>query len=102
MGDVADNCPLVANADQRDTFGIGIGDACFQGTCNVLLVAKGLTAIDVIRVVQEVTGLGAKDAKTLVDSAPSLIGELLDLQTAGTTALRLEAAGATVELDCTP
>jgi len=65
---------------------------------NVLLKASGDQKINVIKVVREVTGLGLKEAKDLVDGAPKTIKEGLKKEEAEALKKSLEAAGATAEL----
>ncbi|MFH0928314.1 MAG: 50S ribosomal protein L7/L12 [bacterium] len=65
---------------------------------NVELTSAGEQKINVIKVVREVTGLGLKDAKDLVDGAPKVVKEGLDKAGAEDMKKKLEAAGATVVL----
>lgn len=65
---------------------------------NVLLKAAGEQKINVIKVVREVTGLGLKEAKDIVDAAPKVVKEGLKKPEADELKAKLEAAGATVEL----
>ncbi|MBC7771540.1 MAG: 50S ribosomal protein L7/L12 [Pyrinomonadaceae bacterium] len=65
---------------------------------NVILKAAGEKKIAVIKVVREVTGLGLKEAKDLVDGAPKPIKEGLSKDEAEALKKKLEAEGATVEL----
>ena len=65
---------------------------------NVLLKAAGDQKINVIKVVREVTGLGLKEAKDIVDGAPKVVKEGLKKEDADALKASLEAAGATVEL----
>ncbi len=69
-----------------------------QTEFNVLLVSFGEKKINVIKVVREVTGLGLKDAKDLVDGAPKDIKEGIAKDEAESIKAKLEEAGATVEL----
>ncbi|MDR0363383.1 MAG: 50S ribosomal protein L7/L12 [Planctomycetota bacterium] len=54
--------------------------------------------ISVIKAVREITGLGLKEAKELVEKAPSPVKEKVDMDTAGKLKTQLEEAGAQVEL----
>ena len=54
--------------------------------------------IDVIKVVRTITGLGLKEAKAIVDGAPSSVKEGANKEEADTAKSQLEEAGATVEL----
>ncbi|MFC2008741.1 50S ribosomal protein L7/L12 [Chloroflexota bacterium] len=64
----------------------------------VVLKAIGEKKIDVIKAVREVTDLGLKQAKDLVEGAPQNVKEGVSKDEAATTKARLEAAGATVEV----
>lgn len=65
---------------------------------DVVLNSAGATKIQVIKVVREVTGLGLKEAKELVDSAPKPVKEGISKDDAEALKAKLEEAGATVEL----
>ncbi|MDQ6959742.1 MAG: 50S ribosomal protein L7/L12 [Mariprofundaceae bacterium] len=65
---------------------------------DVVLTAAGDKKIQVIKAVREITGLGLKDAKGLVDDAPKPIKEGAAREEAEEIKAKLEAAGATVEL----
>ena len=65
---------------------------------DVVLTGAGDKKIQVIKVVRAVTGLGLKEAKDLVDSAPNPVKEGLAKEEADTIKGQLEEAGATVEL----
>ncbi|MGE5559368.1 MAG: 50S ribosomal protein L7/L12 [Bacillota bacterium] len=65
---------------------------------NVILKAAGEKKIDVIKVVREVTGLGLKEAKAVVDEAPKPVKEGIAKAEAQAIKEKLEAAGASVEL----
>lgn len=66
---------------------------------NVVLKDVGAKKIQVIKAVREVTSLGLKEAKELVDSAPRPIKESVSKEEAESTKAKLEEAGATVELE---
>lgn len=66
---------------------------------NVTLKAIGDNKIPVIKVVREVTGLGLKEAKELVDGAPSAVKEGLSKEDAEQVKAKLEEVGATVGLE---
>ena len=74
-----------AGAEAKDSF-------------NVLLKAAGDQKINVIKVIREATGLGLKEAKDLADGAPKVIKESLKTAEANDLKTKLEAVGATVEL----
>ena len=65
---------------------------------NVVLVAIGDKKIQVIKEVRTITGLGLKDAKDLVESAPKPIKEGIKKEEAGEIKQKIEAAGGTVEV----
>jgi len=65
---------------------------------DVELVSSGDKKIGVIKVVKEITGLGLKDAKAMVDGAPKVIKEKVAKEEAEELKKKLEEAGATVEL----
>lgn len=65
---------------------------------DVILSAVGDKKINVIKVVREITGLGLKDAKDLVDAAPKAIKEGISKDEAEGIKTKLTEAGATVEL----
>lgn len=65
---------------------------------DVVLEAFGDNKIAVIKVVREVTGLGLKEAKELVDGAPKAIKENVSKEEAESIKEKVEAAGAKVEL----
>ncbi|MDR0398812.1 MAG: 50S ribosomal protein L7/L12 [Endomicrobium sp.] len=65
---------------------------------NVVLANAGASKINVIKVVREVTGLGLKEAKDLVDGAPKTVKENVAKAEAEEIKKKLTEAGATVEL----
>ena len=69
-----------------------------QSEFDVILTAAGASKINVIKVVREITGLGLKEAKDLVDSAPKAIKEKISKADAEALKAKLEEAGATVEV----
>ncbi|MFC1615510.1 50S ribosomal protein L7/L12 [Patescibacteria group bacterium] len=68
------------------------------GAKNVVLTSPGGQKIAVIKVVREITGLGLKEAKDIVDSAPAPVKEGVEAEEAEELKKKLEEAGATVEL----
>ena len=76
----------------------GAAESGEQSSFNVVLSAAGQSKISVIKVVREITSLGLKEAKELVDSAPKAIKEGVDKDEAESLKSPLEEAGATVEL----
>ena len=65
---------------------------------DVILTAAGEKKINVIKVVRELTSLGLKEAKTLVDEAPNAVKEGITKEAAEEIKAKLEAAGASVEI----
>ena len=76
----------------------GAAEGGEQSSFNVVLSAAGQSKISVIKVVREITSLGLKEAKELVDSAPKAIKEGVDKDESESLKSQLEEAGATVEL----
>ncbi|MFD2657896.1 MULTISPECIES: 50S ribosomal protein L7/L12 [Gracilibacillus] len=75
------------------------GEAAEEQTeFDVVLESAGSSKIKVVKAVREITGLGLKDAKDLVDNAPGAIKEGVDKEEAEEMKSKLEEAGATVEL----
>lgn len=69
-----------------------------QTEFTVMLNGAGAQKIQVIKVVRELTGLGLKDAKDLVDNAPKAVKENVAKEEAEETAAKLKEAGADVEI----
>lgn len=65
---------------------------------NVVLKAAGPNKLNVVKVVKDLTGLGLKEAKDLVDGAPKPVKEGVDKATADDLAAKLKEAGAEVEI----
>ena len=69
-----------------------------QTEFDVVMTSFGAQKVPVIKVVREISGLGLKEAKDLVESAPAAIKEGVTKDEADEVAKKLEAAGATVEV----
>ena len=69
-----------------------------QTAFDVVLTAAGGQKIQVIKVVRAITGLGLKEAKDMVDSAPGAVKEGINREEADSIKAQLEEAGATVEV----
>jgi len=108
---VMDVVDLIAAMEQK--FGVtaaaavaaapaGGGDAApvaeEQDEFNVILLGSGEKKVNVIKVVRELTGLGLKEAKAMVDEAPSTVKEAVSKAEAEEVKKKLEEAGASVEL----
>ena len=79
--------------------GAGAGEAAAEQTeFDVILESAGGSKINVIKAVREVTGLGLKEAKALVDGAPAPIKEGVSQDEANEVKAKLEEAGASVEV----
>ena len=78
--------------------GAGAAAAEEQTEFNVVLLEAGAQKVQVIKAVRELTGLGLKEAKDLVDGAPKNVKEGVSKADAETAKKKLEEAGAKVEL----
>lgn len=76
----------------------GADAAAEQSEFDVVLTNPGGSKINVIKVVREITGLGLKEAKELVDNAPKAIKEKVRKEEAEAIQAKLSDAGANVEL----
>jgi large subunit ribosomal protein L7/L12 len=78
--------------------GDGPAAAAEQTSFNVILKAAGPNKLAVVKIVKELTGLGLKEAKDLVDGAPKPLKEGVDKATAEELKAKLVEAGADVEV----
>ena len=78
--------------------GDGAAAAAEKTEFDVVLAEAGASKLGVIKVVREVTGLGLKEAKALVDEAPKTLKEAVAKDEAEAMKAKLEEAGAKVEL----
>ena len=78
--------------------GDGAGAAEEKDEFDVELVSAGASKVKVIKVVREITGLGLKEAKELVDGAPKVVKEGVSKAEAEDIKTKLEAEGAEVNL----
>lgn len=78
--------------------GGGEAAAAEQTEFDVLLKSAGTAKLAIVKLVKELTGLGLKEAKELVDKAPTAIREKVSKEEANTLKTQLEEAGAEVEL----
>jgi len=90
--------PVAVAAPGAVAAGDGAGAAEEQSTFDVMLTGAGDKKIQVIKVVRALTNLGLKEAKDLVDGAPSAVKEGVTREEADQAKAQLEEAGATVEL----
>lgn len=87
---------MVAGANMGDT---GQATAQEEQTeFDVILKTPGPQKLAVVKLVKEMTGLGLKEAKELVDNAPKAVKEGVSKEEAESLKAKLEEAGATVEL----
>ncbi|MEW6082501.1 MAG: 50S ribosomal protein L7/L12 [Bacillota bacterium] len=86
MGPMAGQVGAAAEAEEEQT------------EFNVVLAAVGDKKIQVIKVVRELVGLGLKEAKELVDGAPSVVKEKVNKEEAESMKAKLTEVGATIEI----
>ncbi|WP_053148321.1 50S ribosomal protein L7/L12 [Pseudomonas sp. P97.38] len=77
---------------------VAVAAAEEQTEFNVILTAAGDKKVNVIKAVRELTGLGLKEAKEKVDTAPQVIAEGVTKEAAEDAKKKLEEAGAAVEI----
>jgi large subunit ribosomal protein L7/L12 len=90
--------PVAVAAGGPAAGGDGAAAAEEKTSFDVVLTGAGAQKIQVIKVVRAITGLGLKEAKDLVDSAPKPVKEGVAQDEADTIKGQLEEAGATVEV----
>src|SRR5262245_30604543 len=90
--------PVAVAAPGAAAAGDGAAAAEEKTSFDVVLAAAGGQKIQVIKVVRAITGLGLKEAKDLVDSAPKPVKEGIAQDEADSIKAQLEEAGATVEV----
>ena len=78
--------------------GDGGGAAAAQTEFDVILKAAGPNKLNVVKIAKEITGLGLKEAKDLVDGAPKPVKEKISKEEAETIKAKLVDAGAEVEI----
>jgi large subunit ribosomal protein L7/L12 len=78
--------------------GAAVAEVVEQSEFDVILTSAGASKINVIKVVREITGLGLKEAKDLVDGAPKPIKEKVGKEEAEAVKAKLAEAGAGVEV----
>ena len=82
----------------EEEFGVSAAAAEEKSEFDVVLANAGGSKMGVIKIVKEITGLGLKESKALVDEAPKTIKEGVSKADAEEMKKKLEEAGATVEL----
>jgi large subunit ribosomal protein L7/L12 len=92
--------PAAAAAVVAGPAGVGGNDAAAeeQTEFDVILKAAGGSKLQIVKLVKEMTGLGLKEAKAIVDSAPKAVKEGVTKDEADALKTQLEEAGAEVEL----
>src|ERR1700722_5335345 len=78
--------------------GAGPAAAAEKTEFDVILKAAGAQKLNVVKIVKDITGLGLKEAKDLVDGAPKPVKEKVDKATAEEIKKKLEEAGAEIEI----
>ena len=78
--------------------GDGAAVAAVKSTFDVILKAPGGAKLNIVKLVKEITGLGLKEAKDLVDGAPKAVKEGISKEEANAIKSQLEEAGAEIEL----
>ena len=78
--------------------GGGEAAAAEQTEFDVILVSAGDAKLQIVKIVKDLTGLGLKEAKDLVDGAPKAVNEKVSKAEAEDLAAKLKEAGATVEI----
>jgi len=73
--------------------------AAEKSTFNVVLKSAGGQKLQIVKLVKDITGLGLKEAKAVVDAAPAPVKEGVSKEEAETIKKQLEEAGAEVELN---
>jgi large subunit ribosomal protein L7/L12 len=88
----------MAAAPAADAAAAPAAEAEEKSEFTVILKSFGANKINVIKAIREVTNLGLKESKDLVEGAPKSVKENVNKQEAATIKEKLEAAGATVEV----
>lgn len=96
--DVKAAAPVAVAAAGAAPAGDGQAESAEKTEFNVVLKAFGDNKIQVIKAVREVTSLGLKEAKELVESAPKAVKEGIDKEEAESIKKRLEESGAEIEI----
>lgn len=95
---VMDVVALVEAMEEKFGVSAAAGGAAEKDEFEVVLVSAGEKKVNAIKVVRGITGLGLKEAKDMVDAAPSTVKEGVGKEEAEDLKKQLEEAGATVEL----
>jgi len=95
---VTATAPVAVAAAAAAGGGGGAVQAEVKSTFDVYLKEAGQQKMQVIKAVRDITGLGLKECKALVDAAPKMVKQGLDKETMEDIKKKLEAAGAAVEV----
>lgn len=90
--------PAAAAVVMQAGGGEGAGAAEEKSSFDVILKSAGASKLGVVKLVKDLTGLGLKEAKELVDNAPKPLKEKVSKEDAEAVKAKLEEAGATVEV----
>jgi large subunit ribosomal protein L7/L12 len=90
--------PAAAAVAAAPAGGGGAAAAAEKTEFDVILKSAGAQKLNVVKIVKDLTGLGLKEAKDLVDGAPKPVKEKVDKATAEDLKKKLEEAGAEVEV----
>ncbi len=90
--------PMGGFAQAAPAAGGAVAEAAEKTAFDVILASAGDKKIQVIKVVREITGLGLKEGKDLVDAAPKPVKEGVTKEQADEIKVKLEEAGAKVEI----
>lgn len=94
---VSAQAPVAVAAAGAPAAGGDAGAAEEKSEFDVVLESAGQEKVKVIKAVKDITGLGLKDAKALVDAAPKAVKEGVNQEEADEIKAKLEEVGATVE-----
>ncbi len=90
--------PAAAAAPAAPAAGGGAAAEVVKTEFDVILVSAGGQKLNVVKIVKDITGLGLKEAKDLVDAAPSTLKEKVTKDEAESLKAKLDEAGATIEI----
>jgi len=90
--------PAAAAAVAAPSGGDGGAAAAEQTEFDVILISAGAGKLQVVKIVKDLTGLGLKEAKDVVDGAPKAVKEKVSKAEAEDIAAKLKEAGAEVEI----
>lgn len=100
--EITSNSETTRTETRRTASNSKIVESRTESSLNVKLTSVGANKLDVIKKIKEISGLGLKEAKELVENVPSIIKENVDIVTAEALKKQLEEVGATVEITDKP